>query len=330
STAIPTSISPGSVTYLTSGGLASGVKIGPGKSVTVAPGANVTFAPSVVAAPPIQYAWNLNGKPIKGATNLTLTMANVGVGNGGSYTLAVSNFTGSVLSSPMVLNVVPLLVGSYNGLFYQTNANGTTNFNTTSSGMVYNWNVIHTGAYSGRIEVENNPYSATGTFDAYGNSTTVSSPLGVGQLKLFLSLHLDSSLSAAQLTFTISNMDQSHPWIASGMADSAGPDNLPPSITSKLIPGGGLYTTYGSCTASNLLGQCYVYGYVPDGSAFVAGAPVSALSRAPVFCPLYHGQGLVAGWLQVSNNLAKGDLTWVRNTAAGYPSGLTNVMTVAP
>ncbi len=332
STGIPTSIALGKVAYLTSGGLSSGVTLGPGASVTVAPGANVIFAPSVVAAPPSQYAWLRNGALIKGATNLTFAISNVGAANSGSYTLEVSNFTGSALSSPMVLNVVPILAASYNGLFFQTNSNGTTNFNTASSGSVYNWNIIQTGLYSGRVKVDSDVYAATGVFDVYGNSTAVTSPLTGGTSNLFLSLHLDSSLSAAQLTFSISNMDRSRPWVSSGSADSAGPYNLAPVISCVLIPAPGPYANYGHCTATNQLGQCYVYGIVPDGSAFLAEAPLpAALVRVPVYWPLYHGQGLVAGWLQLSNSIPRGTLAWVRNTAAtGYTFGLTNLMTVAP
>jgi hypothetical protein len=54
------------------------------------------------------YQWQLNGTPISGATSSTLTLANVTNGNAGTYTVVVTNYMGSILSSNAVLTVQSL------------------------------------------------------------------------------------------------------------------------------------------------------------------------------------------------------------------------------
>ena len=63
---------------------------------------------SVIAAgpPPLSYQWRFNGAGIAGATNPTLTLANVQVTNAGSYSVAVTNPYGTAVSSNAILTVL--------------------------------------------------------------------------------------------------------------------------------------------------------------------------------------------------------------------------------
>jgi len=66
-------------------------------SQTVNAGAGATL--SVTASGATGYQWQFNGTNILGATNSTLTVANIGTTQRGSYTVIVSNSNGSVTSS---------------------------------------------------------------------------------------------------------------------------------------------------------------------------------------------------------------------------------------
>jgi len=56
----------------------------------------------------LSYQWLFNGTPITGSTNSALTINPVTYVNNGSYTVTVSNSSGSVVSNPALLAVIPL------------------------------------------------------------------------------------------------------------------------------------------------------------------------------------------------------------------------------
>ena len=69
---------------------------------------NATFAPALRVASPSQYQWHFNGADIPDATNATLILMNVQMGQSGAYTLTVSNEIGTLTSSNAILVVEPL------------------------------------------------------------------------------------------------------------------------------------------------------------------------------------------------------------------------------
>lgn len=71
----------------------------------VSAGEDVTFTVIASAVPAPQYQWQRNGVAIPGATNWLLTLHNVRTTNNGTYTVAVFNGLGSVISMPVVLDV---------------------------------------------------------------------------------------------------------------------------------------------------------------------------------------------------------------------------------
>ncbi|MGD1032270.1 MAG: S8 family serine peptidase [Opitutaceae bacterium] len=72
-------------------------------SQTVDAGSSPTL--SVAAAGAINYQWQLNGTSIAGATNSSLTLANIGTAQAGSYTVVATNPAGSTTSSPASVTV---------------------------------------------------------------------------------------------------------------------------------------------------------------------------------------------------------------------------------
>ena len=66
-------------------------------------GSNATFSVTADGTPRPTYAWQFNGSAIAGATDMTLTISNVQPSNAGTYTVAISNNHGFVMSSPATL-----------------------------------------------------------------------------------------------------------------------------------------------------------------------------------------------------------------------------------
>ena len=76
---------------------------------TVNVGGTATFSVTATAANPLTYQWRINGAPIVGATNITLSLTNIQVASLGSYSVVVSNnFTG-IISSSATLVIQPVL-----------------------------------------------------------------------------------------------------------------------------------------------------------------------------------------------------------------------------
>jgi hypothetical protein len=70
-------------------------------------GSHASFAVAANGTPPFSYQWQFNGRGLAGASNSTLTLTNIQVTDGGSYTVLVTNAYGSAASSNAVLAVVP-------------------------------------------------------------------------------------------------------------------------------------------------------------------------------------------------------------------------------
>ena len=73
---------------------------------TVAAGGNVTFAVGASSFGPVTYQWRKNTVSMTGATNASLLLTNVSVTNAANYSVAVSGFGGTTLSSNALLSVV--------------------------------------------------------------------------------------------------------------------------------------------------------------------------------------------------------------------------------
>ena len=72
---------------------------------TVTVGQTATFTAVVDGSKPMTYQWTFKGSAIVGATNATLTLANVQTTQAGSYALQVTNVAGFAISSGATLTV---------------------------------------------------------------------------------------------------------------------------------------------------------------------------------------------------------------------------------
>jgi len=75
-------------------------------NLTVLAGGTVNFNVTASGTGPLDYQWNFNGTNIAGATNTTLTLANVQLSQSGNYSVLVANAVGSTNSVAAVLTVV--------------------------------------------------------------------------------------------------------------------------------------------------------------------------------------------------------------------------------
>ena len=103
-------------------------------SRTNIPGTSASFSSTASGTTPLSYQWNFNDAAIAGATQSSLTLTNVQIGDGGNYAVVVTNGAGSVTSAVAVLTVLgPAAITA--GPVSRTNVVGTTaTFNVSGSG----------------------------------------------------------------------------------------------------------------------------------------------------------------------------------------------------
>ncbi|MFO1488342.1 MAG: GH25 family lysozyme [Verrucomicrobiota bacterium] len=77
------------------------------------PGKNVSFAAAALGRGALQYQWRFNNTNILNATNTSLTVSNVTAPNAGLYSFVVSDFSGSVTSTPVSLFVYPVQTAAF-------------------------------------------------------------------------------------------------------------------------------------------------------------------------------------------------------------------------
>lgn len=77
---------------------------------TIRSGSNATFIAAVVGQGPFSYQWKKNGTTVDGATQSTLSLTNISMGDAGTYSVEASNHLGVIESAGAQLAVVPLFV----------------------------------------------------------------------------------------------------------------------------------------------------------------------------------------------------------------------------
>jgi hypothetical protein len=98
------------------------------QSLTNQYGGAATFSVKTTGTEPLTYQWLFNGADLIGATNISYTIHSVQTNNSGLYSVMVSNYVGSVLSSKAELVVIILH-------FEQVTKTGN-NYQTTVKGML--------------------------------------------------------------------------------------------------------------------------------------------------------------------------------------------------
>jgi endonuclease/exonuclease/phosphatase family metal-dependent hydrolase len=112
------------------------------QSQTVPPGSDVTFTVSATGDAPLSYLWRFNGANIGGATATSYTRTNAQLADAGSYTVVVTNASGSITSlvATLVVGIAPTISGQPVGT--NVNAGSAATFTVAASGTpspAYQW-----------------------------------------------------------------------------------------------------------------------------------------------------------------------------------------------
>jgi hypothetical protein len=84
----------------------------------------------------------------------------------------------------------------------------------------------------------------------------------------------------------------------------------------------------GAAIARETGGVVSLSGMIGNGTVISQSAALSVSGTMPVLIPLYENAGLLAGWLNLSNNISTSPLTWIGPPIQGHP-GFTNVVNVS-
>jgi uncharacterized repeat protein (TIGR03803 family) len=228
-----------------------------------------------------------------------------------------------VLTVGFVPDFFPGAAGTYNGLFFPSNAVA-----EETSGMLYNFVLRNTGAFSGSLLLAGGRYPIAGNFEVSGQSALNTGPLQVD-------LVLDSA--TPQITGTVSTSQ----WTANLTADLA--SNLLPSAeytvlfspstnVSAVSPPGDGYALI-----TNHAGVVTLSGALADGAGFSQTVPVSQTGDLPVYAVLYTNTagavpGLLLGWINLTNLQAAAPvnaLSWIKKPSLAsslYTNGFTNIL----
>jgi hypothetical protein len=198
---------------------------------------------------------------------------------------------------PSSSGTVSEAAGTYSGLFYpatgasQTNAGYFTATVESGSG----------GAFTGYILLDEGRYAFSGEFDATGDAET-SVALG-GGASVGASLHLPQTLGGGGMTGVISNADWVSP-LQAGVGAENPPTKTAPGLCARFVvistSGGG--APVGSMTLTNGVdGTAVLSGILAGGWSFLGVAPVGAGGVIPLYAPRTSGDGLVLGWINLTN-----------------------------
>lgn len=221
----------------------------------------------------------------------------------------------------------PLASGTFSGLFYDTN--GVSVENSGAITLI----IAPQGSYTGKLLMGNSHYTFSGRFDEQDSSSATI--YGAGALPITVTMSFTNGSS--QLAGTVSNST----WVAEMTASPAvfssrtNPAPFAPKYTLALPgstnpatgPQGNGYATISTKTS----GQMTLSGSLADGTTFSQSGPILDGGQWPLYVPLYHGEGVVLGWLTFGTNPPPagvgGTLIWIKpamSTAKVYPAGFTN------
>jgi hypothetical protein len=292
---------------------------------------------------------NLNGQNLTEGNNYTLTAtanngavtSNIFVGWTGSINTDTSTLTfqaesNLVLQANFIPNPVLPFVGTYNGLF--TNTDGIVTEQT--AGMLKGLALGQNGAYSATLLINGTSHVIISNFnltDLQVTNTWQRTTNEGGPLMVVMSL---SSGPPPQVTGQVIGTN----WTADLIADRA-TNTVPSAEYTMLIPpevflvvadvvsvpplssspGGDGYALI-----TNHAGTVTITGSLADGTSLGSQTvPVSEDGYVPIYDNLYSGKGLLLGWINLElTNIDDVGLTWIHpETSSGlYTNGFTNVL----
>jgi hypothetical protein len=311
------------------------------QSQTVMASNAVSFSCVAIGAAPLSMQWYVGTTAIPGATSSTLTLASAGASNAGGYYVKVSNGGGAVSSAIATLTVlapspISTVAGVYNGLFFQTNANGTPAITEATAGLLGNCVVAANGAFSAKIYVGGASCSLAGVFNSAGTATATVPRTGAGLGSLTAVLNLDLLNGTKQITGAISSTTAGAAWTSPLLGDLA-TNAYSQLIGAKFLMSPGLSanspTNYGAALGLITNSVLSLSGTLGDTTAIAQTAPISKDGNVPVYVNLYNNGGLLEGWLNLAGGAVTGNLTWIRPSGAlapgGFPAGFDTVVQAA-
>lgn len=237
-----------------------------------------------------------------------------------------------VLNANFIPNPFLPAIGSYQGLFYSTNAD---HFSLENMGFV-SGTVSSSGGFSARLQIGNVTHSLSGQFAPNGMFSTYIPRRGLNpiyiQLKLDLAAYdtitgdLSDGTWRSQLVAYRSRYSKINPAPQTGKFTLVFSGSKNPSVE----PGG-----YGfGAFAVDSSGNVNLGGTLGDGTKIVARTFVSKNGQWPLYSSLYSGGGAILGWMRCTNGIDRdldGTANWVKAAQFSsklYPRGFSNSIEV--
>ncbi len=268
-------------------------------SQTVLAGANVTFTSGVAGTAPLKLQWTFNGTNLTGATNATLTLANVQPVNAGNYSLVVTNLYGATNSATAVLTVnvlTPFITLQPTNQTVLAGANVT--FTGGASGtapLSYQWIFSGTnlpGATNATLTLTNVQPGTAGSFslqvsNPYGTTNSATAVLTVNVQTPFITLQPVSQNLYVGNTVTLSGSaggtaPLTYQWTCNG-TNLTGATSTNLTLTNLQLANTGIY----SLVVTN------PYGSTNSTGAVLTVSPIPPCTTAP--------SGLIGWWSAEGN-----------------------------
>ena len=302
-------------------------------SDSVFAGSSESFFVAVTGVGPFTYQWRFNGTNLAAATNSWLLIQAVSFDQAGTYSVAVSNALGQVISGEVPVSVVPLRISSQpssNSIF----RGGSVNFSVAATGVgpfTYQWwfnGPKLPGATNATLVISNAQFSQAGNYavtlaNQYGSAQSLNAWLEVenvwewgqnyyGQTNVSTGLSNVVAVAAGGFHNLVLKGDGT---VVAWGENNSGQTNVPSGLTNVVAVAAG----WSHSLALKCDGTVVAWGgngtkeenVPPDLSNVVAVAAGVAYSLA------LKGDGTVVAWGQ--NHYGQ----------TNVPSGLNNVVAVA-
>jgi hypothetical protein len=304
-------------------------------------GSPVAVSVSALGDAPLSFQWVDGLTAVSGATNPVLAWSPIQTANAGNYAVIVSNSWGSTTSvvatvTVLATNAIATAAGVYNGLFFQTNLNGTSDVTESTAGFLGNCIVSSNGTFSATFCVGGVSYPASGGFDVFGNTIAAIPRTGPGLSGLTAVLSLNLITGTQQISGTVSSTTAGVAWTAS-LAGVRATNSYPTPVAVSLLAFPAIAvnspTNFGWATGSIVNGVLSLSGLLGDSATVSQTVPISSAGWVPIYASLYTNSGLVEGWLNLAGSNVTGSLTWIRPPGivlpVGFPGGFSNIVPVA-
>lgn len=256
------------------------------QSKTVTNGGSTTLNVAATGTAPLSYRWRLNGNPLPGATNSTLTLNSITTNQAGGYAVVVTNSAGSVTSAVATLTVLlpPVITTQPQSQSVTVGAN--VNFSVAASGtspLSYQWRrngVNVNGATSATLSLTGVTTNQAGNYtcvvaNSVGSVTSTGVTLTVNLAPVAPTITTQpqnqSVLAGANVTFTVAaagTAPMSYQWRFNG-ANLAGATGATLTLTAVTTNQAGNYT----CVVANSVGSVTSTGATLTVQPAVANQP---------------------------------------------------------